>query len=38
MKEGGENEIRKTIGEELFQKYKKGELKPAEVVIIVVYR
>ena len=37
MKEGREEEVRTTIGEELYQKYKKGELKPAEVKLVVMY-
>ncbi len=37
MQEGRDEEIRETIGEESYQKYKEGKLNPEEVSLIVMY-
>ena len=37
MQEGRDKEIKETIGEDLYQKYKEGKLKSEEVSLIVMY-
>ena len=37
MKEGQNEEIKQTIGEELYEEYKKGNLSSDEVALIVMY-